>query len=124
MALAKKHCSDDRLYFKFLQYSLRLSHDSDNFTLYHPSHVSHFFYLPDFGRFWQSRDQPQPGSFFFPGTKREDPGNEVGIITASVTSHSNQPGTVRSLARVRKDAIEVKKKKDKKPWLILLLFTN
>ena len=43
-ALAKKHCSDDRLYFKFLQYSLRLSHDSDNFTLCYPSHVSHFFF--------------------------------------------------------------------------------
>ena len=35
-----------------LQYSLRLSHDSDNFTLYYPSHVSHFFtsqILGDFG---------------------------------------------------------------------------
>ena len=75
--MAKKHRSDDRLYFKFLQYSLRLSHGSDNFTLCYPSHVSHFFYLPDFGRFSQSRDQRQPGSFLSPGSKREDPGNEV-----------------------------------------------
>ena len=36
--------------------------------------MSHFFYLPDFGRVWQARDQPQPGSFL---SKREDPGNEV-----------------------------------------------
>ena len=35
------------------------------------------------------------------------------IITASVTSHSNQPRTARSLARVRQDAIEVKKRKIK-----------
>ena len=49
----KKLCSDDRLYFQFLQYSLRLSHDSDNFKLYVPSHVSHFFFLPDFRRFWE-----------------------------------------------------------------------
>ena len=34
-----------------------------------------FFYLPDFGRFSQSRDQSQPGSFLW--SKREDPGNEV-----------------------------------------------
>ena len=30
-----------------------------------------------------------------------------------MTSHSNQPGTVRSLARVREDAIEAKKRKIK-----------
>ena len=41
--------------------------------------MSHSFYLPDFGRFWESRDQPQPGSFLSPGSKREDPGNEVAI---------------------------------------------
>ena len=88
MALAKKHCSDDRLYFKFPpEYSLRLTHDSDNVTLCYPSHVSHFFYLPDFGRFSQSRDQPQPGSFLW--SKREDPGNEVAEVSG--VANSNAP---------------------------------
>ena len=35
------------------------------------------------------------------------------IITASVTSHSNQPGTAQTLARVRQDASEVKKREIK-----------
>ena len=39
--------------------------------------MSHFLYLRVFGRFSQSRDQPQPGSFLW--SKREDPGNEVGF---------------------------------------------
>ena len=70
------------------EYILCLSNDGDNFTLYYPSHVSHSVFLPGFGRFWESRDQPQPGSFLSPGSKREDPGNEVdiGVLVFSKTS--------------------------------------
>ena len=49
------------------------------------------FYLPDFGRFWEPRDQPQPGSFLAPGSKREDPGNEVEMITQLLRHVTSPP---------------------------------
>ena len=52
--------------------------------------MSHSVYLPDFERFWESRDQPQPGSFLSPGSKREDPGNEVDYLRATYTYGSQK----------------------------------